>query len=435
MANRQWTQQRLHKAGLSDSNLCQLCAGCEHGDQVGTHLHRFFCPVTQHQVRKLAPSWIRDMLDNFNGSLSPIEHCALVRGMIAPPVVPTRPDSDFGTFVWHVWQIIPVGCVVYTDGSSIDAKLGLGLEALGWAFAAFDAEGTLIAAAFGVPPKDVNTIQGAELWALKQALTFVPSPGAIYVDCKTVVDGIRRGHRWIYSSKRRYHQHWVSIFQALDAGESAGKVVWVPAHISESRIGDVSCGDGTLLTEHMWRGNKLVDELAKRAAHTIKAPQDVVRNVVDRQVQAQELAVFVGQVTAHANAWPGDDGGIRRDSTGKPQGTRRSFKKKRRAASVAGDGRSVGGVAVPVDAMLLRLDVTALSRPSPTPSPWVARARNLRDAAARAEAKNEASFSEWWRQSRDLRMAKASGAGSQRLSARERLDALRRRRSIPMRGA
>ena len=435
MANRQWTQQRLHKAGLSDSNLCQLCAGCEHGDQVGTHLHRFFCPVTQHQVRKLAPSWIRDMLDNFNGSLSPIEHCALVRGMIAPPVVPTRPDSDFGTFVWHVWQIIPAGCVVYTDGSSFDAKLGLGLEALGWAFAAFDADGTLIAAAFGVPPKDVNTIQGAELWALKQALTFVPSPGAIYVDCKTVVDGIRRGHRWIYSSKRRYHQHWVSIFQALDAGESAGKVVWVPAHISESRIGDVSCGDGTLLTEHMWRGNKLVDELAKRAAHTIKAPQDVVRNVVDRQVQAQELAVFVGQVTALANAWPGDDGGIRRDSTGKPQGTRRSFKKKRRVASVAGDGRSVGGVAVPVDAMLSRLDVTALSRPSPTPSPWVARARNLRDAAARAEAQNEASFSEWWRQSRDLRMAKASGAGSQRLSARERLDALRRRRSIPMRGA
>ena len=73
--------------------------------------------------------------------------------MIAPPVVPTRPDSDFGTFVWHVWQIIPAGCVVYTDGSSIDAKLGLGLEALGWAFAAFDADGTLIAAAFGVPPK------------------------------------------------------------------------------------------------------------------------------------------------------------------------------------------------------------------------------------------------------------------------------------------
>ena len=161
------------------------------------------------------------MLDNFNGTLSPVEHCALVRGMVAPPVVPTRPDSDYETIVWYAWQSIPAGCTVYTDGSLIDARLGCGLEALGWAFAAFDAGGKLVAAAYGVPPKDVNTIQGAELWALKQALTFVPSPVAIYVDCKTVVDGVRSGHHWIYSSKRRYHQHWVTIFQALDAGESA----------------------------------------------------------------------------------------------------------------------------------------------------------------------------------------------------------------------
>ena len=55
--------------------------------------------------------------------------------------------------MWHVWQIIPAGCVVYTDGSSIDAKLGLGLEALGWAFAAFDADGTLIAAGVWSAPK------------------------------------------------------------------------------------------------------------------------------------------------------------------------------------------------------------------------------------------------------------------------------------------
>ena len=137
-------------------------------------------------------------------------------------VVPTRPDSDFGTFVWHAWQIIPAGCVVYTDGSSIDAKLGLGLEALGWAFAAFDADGTLIAAAFGVPPKDVNTIQGAELWALKQALTFVPSPGAIYVDCKTVVDGIRRG-----SSLDLFIQEEVPPALGLYfSGLGCGRVCW-----------------------------------------------------------------------------------------------------------------------------------------------------------------------------------------------------------------
>ena len=178
--------------------------------------------------------------------------------MVAPPVVPTRPDSDYGTIVWHTWQIIPAGCSVYTDGSLIDARLGLGLEALGWAFAAF--------------PKDVNTIQGAELWALKQALTFVPFLVAIYVDCKTVVDGVRSGHHWIYSSKRRYHQHWVTIFQALDAGESADRVVWVPAHISEARIGEVVCGDGAPITRDMWLGNKLVDGVGQARGPRHQSP-------------------------------------------------------------------------------------------------------------------------------------------------------------------
>ena len=100
-------------------NLCQLCAGCEHGDQVGTHLHRFFCPVTQHQVRNLAVGSVTC----WTISMAAFSNTVLLSAVFAPPVVPTRPDSDFGTFVWHAWQIIPAGCVVYTDGSLIDAKL------------------------------------------------------------------------------------------------------------------------------------------------------------------------------------------------------------------------------------------------------------------------------------------------------------------------
>ena len=257
----------------------------------------------------------------------------------------------------------------------------------------------------------------------------MPSPVAIYVDCKTVVDGVRSGHHWIHSSKRRYHQHWVTIFQALDAGESAERVVWVPAHVSEARIGEVFCGDGTPITKDMWLGNKLVDELAKRGAHATKAPQDVVRRVVARQLQAQELAIFVGQVNALANAWPGADGKVRRDSTGMPQGVRRGNKRQRRASSGVGKGRGGCGVATPVALVLPRVDETAWPKPPPTPSPMVARARSL------AEAQSEASFSEWWRQSRDLRMSQTPGAGSQRLSASERLDALRRRRGILVRDA
>ena len=250
----------------------------------------------------------------------------------------------------------------------IDARLGLGLEALGWAFAAFDAGGNVVAAAYGVHPRDADTIQGAELWALKQALTFVPFPVVIYVDCKTVVDGIRSGQQWIYSSKRRYHQHWVSIYHALDAGELAEKVVWVPAHIPEARIGEVLCGNGTPTTRDMWLGNKLVDELAKLLAQAIKAPQDVVRTVVARQRQAQELAVFVGQVNAHANAWPGIDGTPQRDSTSMPQGARRGKQRRRRASIEAGKDNGGDDVGAPGTVELPRENVTAWPRPSPTPS-------------------------------------------------------------------
>ena len=251
--------------------------------------------------------------------------------------MPTRPDSDYGTIMWHTWQVIPAGCSLYTDGSLIDARLGLGLEALGWAFAAFDAGGNVVAAAYGVPPRDADTTQGAELWALKQALTFVPFPVVIYVDCKTVVDGIRSGQQWIYSPK----------------------------------------------------GNAL------------------------------------------ANAWPGIDGEPLRDSTGMPQGARRGKKRRQRASIEAGKD----DVVAPGTVELPKENVTAWPRPSPTPSLAAARSRSLREAAARAEARSEASFSEWWRQSRYLRMSQTPVDCSRRLSASERLDALRRRRGIPVQDA
>ena len=91
--------------------------------------------------------------------------------------------------------------------------------------------------------------------------------------------------------------------------------------------------------------------------------------MVARQLQAQELAIFVGQVSALANAWPGADGKIRRDSTGMSQGVRRGNKRQRRAGSGVGKGRGGGGVALPVAVALPRVDATVLPRPLPIPSP------------------------------------------------------------------
>ena len=157
--------------------------------------------------------------------------------------------------------------------------------------------------------------------------------------------------------------------------------------------------------------------------------------MVARQQQAQELAVFVRQVNALANAWPGIDGKPQRDSTGMAQGAPKSKKRRRRASIEAGKDSGGDDVGAPGTVKLPRENVTAWPRPSPTPSLAAARARSLREAAARAEAQSEASFSEWSKQSRDLRMSQTVVDRSRRLSASERLDALRRRRGIPVQDA
>jgi hypothetical protein len=68
------------------------------------------------------------------------------------------------------------------DGSLIDAS-GESYQALGWAFIAIDDDGEILAAAFGVPPKWVDSIQGAELWAVRMALQSVLLPNKLYTDC------------------------------------------------------------------------------------------------------------------------------------------------------------------------------------------------------------------------------------------------------------
>lgn len=98
------------------------------------------------QLQRQRLSWVNRRMLSCGDNPSAVGHCALVRGMNALPVIADRPDNDFDTFHWHT--DIPPGCSVYSDGSLLDAKFGLGLHALGWAFAVFDDWDNLVAAAY-----------------------------------------------------------------------------------------------------------------------------------------------------------------------------------------------------------------------------------------------------------------------------------------------
>ena len=133
------------------------------GGQPGTLLHRCVCPALDHVREKCMPSCIADFLRPGH-NLSAAVVLALIRGLFFAPSIPHRNENRFDTFTWFKHSDdIPLGCVIFTDGSLLDGSLPKGCQSLGWAFVVIDADGELVAAAYGVPPEWVDTIQGAEL--------------------------------------------------------------------------------------------------------------------------------------------------------------------------------------------------------------------------------------------------------------------------------
>ena len=126
---------------------------------------------------------------------------------------------------------IPSGATICTDGSLIDGKLPRSCQALGWAFAVANEAEDLVAAAHGVPPRWVDTIQGAEMWAAQIALQYVLSPDRLYTDCDSVRLGSKRSIQWASSSKRRFARIWIVICNQLQDDNDV--VQWIPYLRSE----------------------------------------------------------------------------------------------------------------------------------------------------------------------------------------------------------
>ena len=210
---------------------------------------------------------------------------------------------------------LPPGARIFTDGSLLDGGWD-GYQALGWAFVAINEHGEVLAAAFGVPPRWIDSIQGAELWAVHMALQAIDLPSALYTDCQTVQRGARQGLKWAQGATRRYSRLWTALHHDLDEGVQADIVHWIPAHTSQEQVGSLICSDGTVLTETMRCANEIVDRLAKQAAESIAISPGMRARLKKRYAQARELAVFVGQLTYAAGHCDRGDGKHCRDSVG-----------------------------------------------------------------------------------------------------------------------
>ena len=195
--------------------------------------------------------------------------------MVRPPL-PNRKQSKVETCSCHVKPLqLPVYGNVYPDGSFLDGitvEIGRG----GWAFAVMDEDGMVIAAAYGVPPPWIQGIEGAEAWALFQALLVtLPSLSRYWPDCLPVYLATKKGPEVALDPRNVLARIHGMLLTALE--DAPPDVVgWMLSHltIKDLNLQMATKSDESLVGRLDLEGNKLADELAKRGVefHRVTPP-------------------------------------------------------------------------------------------------------------------------------------------------------------------
>ena len=338
VSNGQWPQVRLKRAGLADTDVCQLCHSAP-----GTLLHRRHCQVSKAaRGDSRVPKHLEATYEELTADQKRILQ---TRGFVELPDISQHPRSTHDTMQWTVYPedgVLQTGWKVYLDGSLRDEP-NEHLTRAGFGFIAYDQEGKVKAAACGVPPPWINSIHGAELWALFAALR-IAMPGVAYrSDRKAVVDTFKAGEKTATAATVEMARLWKLVFAACDDTPSPHLDVdleWMPAHTKPGDVDVIHLSDGSLLTKRDRQANDAADFLAKRGAQTHRVPRKVWLAFKEREQLAEWAARTLGLATFAVNNHK-DDGekGTRRDSTGLPKAKR----PKKTTAAASKDLASHGG--------------------------------------------------------------------------------------------
>jgi hypothetical protein len=295
---------------------------------------------------------------------------------------------------------------IYTDGSRIDGDVEFEghCARLGWAFVAVDDAGCVVAAASGRTPDWVLTIFGAELWALWMALIVAVPGSGIRTDCQSVQTGTLRGAAWASSPKQRYSRLWSSVLAALDDSAS-DRVLWMPAHTAEHHIGTLLLSSGQLLTAVDRYANGHADRLAKAAAGLERVPQLLRSRLQQSAGEIVDMGIWLGMVTAYANAFAMPDGTTMRDSMANArhrQGIRRSVRSATATVSHTAHSSAARSVAATIAADAADKRCTSGRGPQEhvtgaSQSLAMLRRRQVHHLAEREAAMEEARFQRVWR--------------------------------------
>ena len=294
----QWPQARLAatKRGWVQDDLCRLCF-----ESPGTLQHRHMCLATRPLEGWQAPP---HCCQGFPSRISPARHDLLrTRGLLVAKVsLPPKPIGD--TFIWLVPppQLYPDDCIWFIDGSLFDgAQIASGRTGFGVVVVA--SSGELLAYGHGVPPDWINDAAGAEAWAYFAVIRENVEPPQVVTDCKGVLDTLTAGATAATSHDKRLARVWTMTAQQLDGDFSvaATRTVWMPAHGAAHTIGVARDSRGQPITALMWRANRLVDLLAKRAAAPDRVCASVMRGLDECKQYVRYCLAKLGVVTFAAN--------------------------------------------------------------------------------------------------------------------------------------
>ena len=359
VANRQWPQARLCRAGLAESPDCQFCvkanllrrvgdvpprslSGCRDLNMpsassvplappgaaaamgtadnvpIGTLVHRVWdcATIDQHRQRLVSPLLMQAYQRARSAGTADV--AVWVRGLMpteqAVPLAPEHAD----TFTWVIrptdgW----ISGKVYTDGSMIDGPPYLdGLcRRLGWALVALDQAGNITASAYGAPATWIDTVYGAELWALWQAARLAAPGTSFRTDCLSVLQVFKSGQRAACSSSCKLARVWHGVFAAFDDQDTAlVDIAWMQSHTTVADVGVSALSNGETLTADDRLGNEEADRLAKLAAALHRVPEHLAKPMAARMELARQLGRWIGQATAIAGDFAAPDGTTWRDS-------------------------------------------------------------------------------------------------------------------------
>jgi hypothetical protein len=297
----QWPQCRLKQAFQEvEDDRCQLCLAA-HGDLA----HRYVCATTLPQEGwPIPPGPVAMALSR----MAPSRRRWLAwRGLYVARVrvPPARTDA-------HLEWIMPIpdahheGAKWIIDGSLLDGPRRL-TRRPGFAMLMVSQYGTPLALGVGTPPEWIHTANGAEGWALLQVLFQSIGQETIFTDCKSLLDSLRLGPTLATAAGRSMARLWGMIFTQIDDESSRlrlqdeGGLVWMPAHTAQSQIGIARMSDGAPVTAEQWRGNRLVDIAAKKAAARHTVGKDVMLALDTAEQIAGFGAAVLGIVTHAAN--------------------------------------------------------------------------------------------------------------------------------------